>query len=216
MKALSRFTLLLLVAALFATAAFARVAHPKAHRRSQSSAQPAEATPVLGDRHSAIQVIIFEDLECPSCARWHQLLKADVFPKYERRVGFWFHDYPLHQHPWAFNAAVIGRYFLTHSFQLYFGWRDYCFTHQDEITPGDLMDRAARFAAPAGISAADLQSAFGSQKYFALVESDIALGNSVHVQHTPTVFLKTAGSGPTEMPTPQDLQSALNAALSSH
>ncbi|MGH9487164.1 MAG: thioredoxin domain-containing protein [Terriglobales bacterium] len=167
--------------------------------------------PVMGNVHSKIRVIIYQDLECPDCAHWHQIFKSQIIPRFGQEVGFEFRDYPLPQHLWSFNAAVLARFFDTQSLKLGMAWRDYCFTHQDDITPSNLMDTAAAWAAPHGIGRTQLAEAFSDAKLFALVQADQRRGNDDDVQHTPTVLLNG-----TEAKTPQQLEQWLSQAVTRH
>lgn len=167
--------------------------------------------PMAGNSHARVHVLIFEDLECPSCAQWHQKLISQFLPEFGHDVAFVFHDFPLPQHTWSFNAAVISRYFALHQPQLYFPWRTYCFTHQSEITPDNLIDRAAQFAASSGITRAQIEAAFGEMDLFQAVEADRALGNQWNVQHTPTIYVE--GRRKVEVSTPEQFVAAVKAAL---
>lgn len=188
---------MLLGAALLALTAF--TASPK------STASP---DPILGDVHSKLRVIVYQDLECPDCAQWHQVFKSQIIPRFGKQVGFEFRDYPLPQHQWSFNASVLARYFDTHGLKIGMAWRDYCFTHQNDLTPANLMDTAARFARPYGITRAQLDDAFANPDLFALVQADQRRGNHDNVQHTPTVLFNG-----TEAKTPQQLELWLAQAL---
>ncbi|MGH9466431.1 MAG: DsbA family protein [Terriglobales bacterium] len=171
----------------------------------------ASADPIVGNVHSRLRVIIYQDLECPDCAQWHQVFKNQIIPRFGKEVGFEFRDYPLPQHAWSFNASVLARYFDTHSQKLGMAWRNYCFTHQNVITPGNLMATATRWAQPYGISASQVESTFADPDLFALVQADQRQGNADHVQHTPTVTFR--GS---EAKTPQQLEQWLAQAVESH
>ena len=163
---------------------------------------------MLGNARSPVRVIVYQDLECPSCAQWHGDFLSQIIPRFGAQVGFEFRDFPLPQHPWAFNAAVLARFFDTKSPQLGMAWRDYCFTHQDALTPDNLLDKAAAWAAPHGITRAQLSQVFARSDLFSLVQADMARGNRDHVEHTPTVLLNGV-----EATTPAKLEQMLTQAL---
>ncbi|MGH9474719.1 MAG: DsbA family protein [Terriglobales bacterium] len=171
----------------------------------------ADADPVVGNVHSKLRVIVYQDLECPDCARWHQVFNSHIIPQFGRQVAFEFRDFPLPQHLWSFNAAVLARFFDTHSLKLGMAWRDYCFTHQDALTPDNLMDTAARWAHTSGITRAQLASAFSNAELFARVQADQRRGIQDNVQHTPTVLFEGV-----EASTPQQLELRLAQALAAH
>jgi protein-disulfide isomerase len=167
--------------------------------------------PILGNTHSAVRVIIYQDLECPDCARWHGLFQTQFIPQFGARVGFEFRDFPLPQHLWSFNAAVIARYLDARSPALGMAWRDYCFTHQDSITPDNLVDRAAAFVAPHGITRAQIDQVFADNDWFAPVLADQERGHTDKIVHTPTILFNGV-----EAQTPEQLTQMLSQALAAH
>jgi len=164
--------------------------------------------PVAGNPAAAVRVIVYQDLECPDCARWHGVLLSQVIPRFGAHVAFEFRDFPLPQHLWSFNAAVIARYFDGKNAQMGLAWRDYCFTHQDALTPDNLIDQAARWGKPYGVTRAQLEQVFANPELFALVQADQQLGHRDNVQHTPTVLLHGV-----EAQTPEQLEQMLQQAL---
>src|ERR1051325_7753931 len=57
---------------------------------------------------STVAIVVFEDMECPSCAQRAPLL--DQAAK-TYNVPLVIHDFPLRQHPWAFDAALYAKHF---------------------------------------------------------------------------------------------------------
>jgi protein-disulfide isomerase len=156
--------------ALFAAAAFAE--------------DPSTLKPPKG---SKVGIVVFEDLQCPDCARAAPLLEeaAKVY-----KIPVVRHDYPLPKHNWSFDAAVIARYFDISSKQLGNGFRDEVFKHQLEITPQNLRGFAERFAAE---HKAELPFVVDPQgKLAALVTADRNLGTRIGIDHTPTIYVVTS------------------------
>src|SRR5215471_17099766 len=95
-----------------------------------------EVNPALKPPKGAqVAIVVFEDLECPDCRRAAPLVK-EASKTY--KIPVVRHDFPLPFHKWSFDAAVIARYFDTHSKALGNEYRDYIFEHQPEITPENL------------------------------------------------------------------------------
>ena len=131
-----------------------------------------------------VAIIVFEDLECPDCARAAPLLE-EAAKSYNIPVVR--HDYPLQIHPWAYDAAILARYFDTHSKKLGNEFRDTVFKHQLEINRESLRSFADKFAAERKI---ELPFAIDPQgKLAGLVEADRSLGNGIHLNHTPTIYV---------------------------
>lgn len=153
--------------------------------RSVSQARAETLKPPAGAKAA---IVIFEDLQCPDCARAHPLVKEVAKAQ---NVPVVRHDFPLPKHDWSFKAAVIARYFDSKSEKLGEGWRMYCYTHQEELTPENLMERATNFGK---VNNAPLPFALDPDgKLEAKVKADFKLGQKIGIQHTPTIWV--VGSG---------------------
>jgi protein-disulfide isomerase len=151
-----------------------------------------DVNPVLRPPKGAqVAIVVFEDLECPDCRRAMPLLE-DASKTY--KIPLVMHDFPLPFHKWSFDAAVTARYFDTHSKQLGNQYRDYIFEHQPEITAETLRSFSDKFATDHKV---DLPFVVDPQgKFAAQVTADRDLGKSIHLEHTPTIYVvsnKTQG-----------------------
>jgi protein-disulfide isomerase len=131
-----------------------------------------------------VALVVFEDLQCPDCRRAAPLV-AQAGQTY--KIPVVRHDFPLPMHNWSFEAAVLARYFDTHSKILGNAFRDSVFEHQLEITPGNLHGFAEKFAAEHKVDLPFVVDPAG--KLAALVIADRELGKSINLQHTPTIFV---------------------------
>src|SRR5271163_4850988 len=93
---------------------------------------------------SQVAIVVFEDLQCPQCGRVAPLL-AQASQTY--KIPLVQHDFPLPMHNWSFDAAVLARYFDTHSKDIGNEFRETVFAHQMEINPKNLRGFAEKFAA---------------------------------------------------------------------
>jgi protein-disulfide isomerase len=151
-----------------------------------------DVNPVLRPPKGAqVGIVVFEDLECPDCRRAMPLLE-DAAKTY--KIPLVLHDFPLPFHKWSFDAAVIARYFDAHSKQLGNQYRDYIFQHQPEITAENLRSFSEKFATDHKV---DLPFVVDPQgKLAGEVTADRDLGKSIHLEHTPTIYVvsnKTQG-----------------------
>jgi protein-disulfide isomerase len=136
---------------------------------------------------AAVAMVVFEDLQCPKC-RTDSPLEQQAARAH--KIPLVRHDFPLPMHNWSFNAAVIARYFDTHSKELGNQFRDYVFEHQPEITPDNLQSFAQKFA---GEHKVDLPFVVDPQgKLAAEVNADKDLGMKVGIKHTPTIYVVTS------------------------
>jgi len=131
-----------------------------------------------------IALVVFEDLQCPDCRRAAPLV-AQAGQTY--KIPVVRHDFPLPMHNWSMNAAVLARYFDTHSKAMGNAFRDYIFEHQLEITPNDLRGFAEKFAAERKIALPFVVDPDG--KLAAEVNADKQLGQNLGINHTPTIYV---------------------------
>jgi protein-disulfide isomerase len=131
-----------------------------------------------------VAVIVWEDLECPQCARMAPyVMQAEQ--KYS--IPVIRYNYPLPQHTWAMNAAVMAEYFKTKSPKLGVEFREYIFENQAKITRFNLQRIADEFAQKHDAPLPFLLDPQG--KLRAAVQHDKALGDQVGVSYTPTIYV---------------------------
>ena len=137
-----------------------------------------------------VAIVEFEDMECPDCARANPLLK-EAAAKY--KIPWIRHDFPLPMHAWSSEAAIDARWFDTKSKALGDEYRDQVFANQSTIYSLDkLHEFNQKFAQSHGIAlpfAMDPQGKLAGE-----VKADYALGQRVGIEHTPTIWVVTAGS----------------------
>jgi protein-disulfide isomerase len=149
------------------------------------TAMAQEAPSVLRPpKGSPVALVVFEDLQCPQCARAAPLLNQ---ASQTYKIPLVQHDFPLPMHNWSMNAAIMARYFDTHSKTVGNAFRDYVFEHQREILPDNLRGFAEKFAADHKVEFPFVVDPAG--KLSALVMADRDLGKSINLDHTPTIYV---------------------------
>jgi len=131
-----------------------------------------------------VAVVVFEDLECPDCARAYPLV-WDVANAHHIPVVL--HDFPLSKHPWSFEAAIYARYFDTKSQKLGNDFRGYIYKNQPQISLENLRQYVQKFADDNKVPLPFAVDPQGTLK--AKVQADYALGQRIGLEHTPTIFV---------------------------
>lgn len=135
-----------------------------------------------------VAVVMFEDLECPECARAYPLVWEAANA---HKVPVVLHDFPLPRHNWSFDAAVWARYFDQTSVALGNEFRRFIYANQVQINSGNLQQWVQRFGdqnkAPLPL-AKDPAGKLAGQ-----VRADFALGQRIGVEHTPTIWVVSNG-----------------------
>jgi protein-disulfide isomerase len=167
----------------FTTAAQGQFAPPQ---RGTQVKDPAALKPPAGAK---VAIVEFEDMECPDCARANPLVK-EAASKY--KIPWVRHDFPLPMHAWSFNAAVNARWFDLKSKAIGDEYRDAVFANQPSITSREVLhDFTVKFAQSKGMQlpfAIDPQGQLAAE-----VKADYALGQRIGIEHTPTIWVVTAG-----------------------
>jgi protein-disulfide isomerase len=144
---------------------------------------------VEGFAESKVRVLIYEDLQCPDCAAFRQMMDEKPLPRYAARVAFVHRDFPLAKHAWARKAAIAARYFGERKPELGLAYRRHIMATIKETTPDNFNGRLSEFARDSGVDPAPALAALGDARLAALVERDFQDGVARGVVHTPTVFV---------------------------
>ena len=133
---------------------------------------------------SRIALVVFEDLECPACAKADPLLTQAV-----RNYGLPLvrHDFVIPNHAWSKEAHIMARYFDTQSPQLGELFRQYIFANQIAIYKTNLRQWADKFAAAHRTGLPAFYDPTGALR--AKVEADTQLGRATGVHQTPTIYV---------------------------
>ena len=133
---------------------------------------------------SKVALIVFEDLQCPDCARAAPLLH-EAAQKYN--IPLVQYDFPLPMHNWSFEAAVNARYFDTKSKKMGDEYRLFIFQNQTQITKNNLRGMTERFADDHKVTlpfVVDPNGEFANK-----VRADFQVGQRVGIDHTPTIYV---------------------------
>lgn len=145
-----------------------------------------DASALRPPKGAKVALVVFEDLQCPDCARANPLLE-EAARTY--KIPLVRYDFPLPSHTWSFDAAVLARYFDTKSKKIGDEYRDYLFEHQREVTKENLREVTDKFATAHKMTvpfAIDPEGKLAGE-----VKADKSLGERVGLTHTPTIYVVT-------------------------
>jgi protein-disulfide isomerase len=150
-----------------------------------TAAQAADGSSFKPPAGARVAVVVFEDLQCPSCA---QAYPAVWDAANAHHIPVVLHDFPLRKHNWSFQAAVFARFFDTKSQKLGNDYRGYIYKNQNLITDeGHLNDYTKKFADDNKILLPSAVDPAG--KLTEKVKADFDLGMKIGLQGTPTIFV---------------------------
>ncbi len=152
-----------------------------------------ELQPAIGKATGAPVVLVeFSDFQCAYCKQEAQVLRQNLASAYPNQVRLYFVDHPLEQlHPWARAAAIAGRCIFKQNSNAFWDYHDWIFEHQGDITVENLTAKILEFAKGKDkeIDALQLSRCMESKATEPEVAKEIALGESLNVESTPTLFI---------------------------
>ncbi len=142
---------------------------------------------------ASVAIVMFEDLQCPDCARAYPVVWEAAKAHH---VPVVLHDFPLPKHNWSFQAAVYARFFDTKSQKLGNDYRGYIYQNQNSISdPGVLESYTRKFADDNKMPLPFTVDPQG--ELFRKVRADYDLGQRIGLEHTPTIFVIGRGGAST-------------------
>lgn len=164
--------------------------------------------PARGAEQAKVEIVNYDDLECPYCARMHAELFPETLDHYKGLVRFVYKDDPLVEiHPWAMRAAVDANCLAHGSSTAYWHYVDYLHSHGEDITGPDrdpsksaaLLDKLAREEGTrSGVKKEPLDACLVKQDETA-VRASMQEAAGLHIDGTPTLFIngeRVAGAQP--------------------
>lgn len=155
--------------------------------------------PIRGNPNAKVTIIVFDDLECPFCARMNETLFPETEKHYGSMVRYIYKNFPLPMHPWAMHAAVDVNCLAAQSPTGYWNLVDYIHQHDSEIsgergqqdvaTSKLRVDEATR--AEGKKQQVDMQklNACITKQDESQVRKSMQEGNALGIDGTPTLFV---------------------------
>lgn len=160
-----------------------------------------EGRPARGGPESApVQIVNYDDLECPFCAKMHAVMFPALLERYKDQVRVVYLDFPLTEiHPWAMHAAVDANCLGTQSTPAYWSFVDYVHAHASDMGGTDnSLDKAKQTldkltmdeGAKGKLDQPKLTACILKQDT-AKVNASVLRGETedLHVNATPTMFI---------------------------
>lgn len=145
---------------------------------------------VLGNKDAKVIIIEYGDYECPGCGAFAPVM-SQVSAKYGDSIAFVFRNFPLSSiHPNARAAAAAaesaglqGKYWEMHD-KLYDNQQNW-----ENLNGKQRTDTFASYATTLGLDKDKFIAGLTSDQVIKKIDFDIALGDKVGVNATPTVFV---------------------------
>jgi protein-disulfide isomerase len=180
---------------------------PDSQSVSQGSAASAH---VRGNPEAPVTLEEFGDFQCPPCGQFAGFAE-ELLKEYDSRLRVVFRNFPLPAHEHAREAALAAE---AAGFQGKF-WEMHDTLYREQSTWSKAPNTRELFESYAGTLGLDMdqfKKDMDSDKARERVDSDHALGDSLGIKVTPTLFINKRPVEP-EQKNPEGVRAAINAAL---
>jgi protein-disulfide isomerase len=143
--------------------------------------------PSRGPADAPVTIVEFSDLQCPHCKEAQPTLNKLLSE--EKNVRVVFQNFPLPNHDWSTKAAAYADCVGRSSSDTFFKFVDSVFENQTEITATNADEKLTALADKAGAKGTDIAACAAKPETATRVEHSEALGKSLDVTATPTMFI---------------------------
>ncbi len=143
--------------------------------------------PERGPKDSAVTIVEFGDLQCPACKAAQPTIEALVAA--EPTARFVFQNFPLEMHNWAAKGAAYADCVGRASNDAFWKFVSKTYETQADITAENADEKLTALADGAGVKGSDIAACALKPETKAHVDASIALGKSVDVTGTPTLYI---------------------------
>jgi protein-disulfide isomerase len=160
-------------------------AHPFAEARQML--EKGVNGPARGPANSPVMIVEFSDLQCPHCKEAQPTIEKLLAS--EPNAHFVFQSFPLPSHNWAAKGAAYADCVGRASNDAFWKFVQKTYDVQQDITESNADEKLTAIANDSGVKGSDIAACAAKGETSARVEHSIALGKSVDVTGTPTVFV---------------------------
>ncbi len=143
--------------------------------------------PARGPKDAAVTIVEFGDLQCPACKAAQPTIEALVAA--EPTARFVFQNFPLEMHNWAAKGAAYADCVGRASNDAFWKFVAKTYETQSDITAENADEKLTAIADGAGVKGADIAACAVKPETKAHVDASLALGKSVDVTGTPTLYI---------------------------
>jgi protein-disulfide isomerase len=143
--------------------------------------------PSRGAPNADLLIVEFSDLQCPHCKKAQPVIEQLL--KDEPNAHFVYQNFPLPSHDWAMKAAEYADCVGAASNEALWKFIDGTYDAQESITAANADEKLTAVADQSGVKGADIAACAKKPETASHVEDSIALGKSVDVNATPSVFI---------------------------
>jgi protein-disulfide isomerase len=145
-----------------------------------------EGVPFMGDEDAELTMVIYDDFECPFCARFETQTFTKIKEEYidTGKAKFYYKHFPLGFHSHAQIAAEASE--CAHDQGKFWEYHDLIFENQQDLSEESLKEWAEELE----LNMDDFNTCLDTNKYAEKVKLSMAEGQKAGVRGTPSVLLE--------------------------
>lgn len=145
--------------------------------------------PSRAGQNPLIDVVEFSDLQCPHCKVAQPVVEKLIADFSQIRFTFQQFPLPASLHPWALKAAQYADCAGQMNKDAFWKYVDAIFENQGGIALATADDKLKELATANGFDAQKISECAASPETDARIKKSLALGATLDVNETPTVFI---------------------------
>jgi len=146
--------------------------------------------PFKGSAGAKVVLVEYSDVQCPYCARAHQVLSSELIKTYGDKVKWVYKTFPLTQiHPWAEPAAIAVYCAKRQKTKAFWEMLDAFFGAQKDITAQNVKDKALESAKASKLNVKKFTGCYDKKEGLEDVKKDVQEAESLGVNSTPSIFI---------------------------
>jgi protein-disulfide isomerase len=143
--------------------------------------------PSRGPADAPVTIVEFSDLQCPHCKEAQPTI--DKLVSEEKNARLVFQNFPLQSHDWAAKAAAYADCIGRSSNDAFWKFMQGVYDAQSDILTTNADEKLTALADKSGVKGSDIAACAAKPETTSRVEHSVALGKSVDVTGTPTLFI---------------------------
>lgn len=160
-------------------------AHP--YQEAREKLEKGISGPAKGPATAAVTIVEFSDMQCPHCQKAAPTI--DQLLAQEPDARFIFENFPLPIHNWAEKGAAYVDCVGRASNDAVWKFVQKAFEDQANITEANADEKLKAIATASGTNADEIAACAAKPETKSHIKASIALGKSVGVTGTPTLFI---------------------------
>ncbi len=143
--------------------------------------------PTRGPADAPVTIVEFSDLQCPHCKEAQPTI--DKLMSEEKNARLVFQNFPLQSHDWAAKAAAYADCIGRSSNDAFWKFMQGVYDAQSDILTTNADEKFTALADKSGVKGSDIAACEAKPETASRVEHSVALGKSLDVNGTPTLFI---------------------------